>query len=61
MADRLQRAKGSAESAKGKLKKEAGAVSGRPTQQARGAAEEASGKAKNATGKLRSAAKKATR
>jgi uncharacterized protein YjbJ (UPF0337 family) len=46
---------------KGRLERDAGAASGRPTTEARGAGEEAKGKVENAAGKARSAVKKATR
>lgn len=61
MADRTQRAKGAAESVKGKVKREAGYASGKPGTEAKGAAEDVKGKSRNAVGKARSAVKKKTR
>ena len=61
MGDRTQRAKGKAEEKKGRVKREAGAATGRPSTEARGAAEEVKGKTKNAVGRARSAVKKSTR
>ncbi|HEX3509982.1 MAG TPA: CsbD family protein [Solirubrobacteraceae bacterium] len=61
MGDRAQRAKGTAESVKGKVKRDTGRATGRPTTEAKGAAENAKGKVRNAAGKASSAAKKATR
>ena len=61
MGDRAQRAKGKAEETKGRVKREAGIATGRPSREARGAAEEAKGKTRKGVGKARSAAKKATR
>jgi uncharacterized protein YjbJ (UPF0337 family) len=61
VADRLQRAKGAAEAARGRVKRESGIATARPAREARGAAKEAKGKTKKAVGKARSAAKKATR
>jgi uncharacterized protein YjbJ (UPF0337 family) len=61
MADRAQRAKGKAEEVKGRVKRGAGAATGRPDTERRGAGEEAKGKVRKAVGKARSAAKKATR
>jgi uncharacterized protein YjbJ (UPF0337 family) len=61
MADRLQRVKGAAEAAHGRLKRERGIASARPATEARGAAKMAKGKTRNALGKARSAAKKSTR
>ena len=61
MGDRTQRIRGAAESAKGRIKKDAGYATGRPGTEAKGAAEEAKGKARNTVGKARSAVKKATR
>jgi uncharacterized protein YjbJ (UPF0337 family) len=61
MGDRAQRVEGKAKEMKGRLERDAGAASGRPTTEARGAGEEAKGKVENAAGKARSAVKKATR
>lgn len=61
MGDRTQRAQGRAKELKGKLKRDAGAASGRPGREARGAGEELGGKVKNAAGKARSAVKRGTR
>jgi uncharacterized protein YjbJ (UPF0337 family) len=61
MGDRTQRLKGAMESAKGRIKRDAGYASGKPATEASGAAEEAKGKTENTVGKARSAVKKATR
>jgi uncharacterized protein YjbJ (UPF0337 family) len=61
MGDRTQRAKGTAEEAKGKVKKETGRATRNRSQEAAGAAESTKGKVKRAAGKVRSEAKKATR
>ncbi len=61
MGDRTQRVRGKAEEAKGRLKREAGIATGRPSTETRGAGEELKGKTRNAVGRARSAAKKAMR
>jgi uncharacterized protein YjbJ (UPF0337 family) len=61
MGDRLQRARGASEAARGRVKRDAGIASGKPATEARGSGKVAKGKTKNAVGKARSAAKKATR
>jgi uncharacterized protein YjbJ (UPF0337 family) len=61
MGDRMQRAKGKVTETKGRMKKDAGAATGRRDVEARGAGEEAKGRVQNAAGRARSALKKATR
>ena len=61
MPDRAQRAKGAAEEAKGKVKKETGRATRNRSQEAEGTAETAKGAVKRTVGKARSGAKKATR
>jgi uncharacterized protein YjbJ (UPF0337 family) len=61
MGDRMQRVEGKAKEVKGRMKREAGADSGRQRTATSGAGEELAGKAKNAVGKARSALKKSTR
>jgi uncharacterized protein YjbJ (UPF0337 family) len=61
MGDRIQRAKGATKEAAGRMKRDAGEATGRPSTSARGAGKQVKGEAEKAVGKARSAAKTATR
>jgi uncharacterized protein YjbJ (UPF0337 family) len=61
MADRTQRAKGTANVAAGKTKRTIGRAAGSARMMTKGAGQTAKGKTQQAAGKARSAAKKTTR